>query len=487
MLLNEPASGFAGSPPTQIACTPDQAITLTCPAGANAYFGTVSSNTVSFNNLPVTGGFLGIPDAGVIRITNIRVRVPPLPPGSPVSASLSVSGNVSLLLSTATPNVAFVDSPLQPTEYLSPDLSGPIPPNGIALSQCVPINKPLALDPASASAPEGPSFVVRVKEKFLTAFKILSTVTIPPPDVNTRPPAEPQNIPGTVYPNSETMFFNPLFPGSFATAGLASQATRILVRFNGPPFGVQVHAPIYERGKGPLDSRVRLVAGGADGASATYTPLGPLSTLNTFYSAAQQYFSPPGFWQVYVYEFTAKAPPNPNQLDTVDLPFYLAHTGMPYVSTGTTTVSVTLAPTSEDATPAGSIVPRFADLSVPVPVANLTACSGSPAVKVVIGSKAGPANARVWQIGVNNYGTAAATNAAITGVTLSQTFGAACTPVVSSAFPVAVGTVNASSTVNAPVAINFTGCAATARFKVDIGYAADGGISGTSTYFNQFQ
>ena len=188
-----------------------------------------------------------------------------------------------------------------------------------------------------------------------------------------------------------------------------------------------------------------------------------------------------------MYEVTAKAPVNPFTLDTIDLPFYLAHPGVPYVTTGATSVNVTMAPISADGTPFGTWTPRFADISTPMPVANLTACAGSPAIKSVISSKSGPSNARIWQIGLYNYGTASATNAKVTGVTLVQTFGPACTPVISTAFPLNVGTVAASATGLGAVTINFGSCAATARFKVDIGYAADGVISGSYSYANQYQ
>jgi hypothetical protein len=373
---------------------------------------------------------------------------------------------------------------IQPGETLNvsvmqPDLSGLLPPGGLPLSQCVPVNRPLALDAASTSVPDGVSFVVRVREQdsFLGEFKNLSIFSVPVPDVNFRPAAEPQNVPGTIY-DRETNFYNPAFPaaGGLSTAGLATQATRIMVRFNGPAGGVQVHAPIYERGRGPADSRVRLVASGPDGGSLSYVPLGPLSPLNTYYSTAQ----------LYVYEFTAKAPQS-YEIDTIDLPFFLAHTGMPYVSTGLTTVNVTLAPISSDGSPFATYIPRFADMSFPVPVADLAACAGTPAVKALISSRSGPSTARVWNLGINNYGTAPATNAKITSLTLTQTFGPACTPVIGTPFPAAIGTVPAGSTVTAPVTISFAGCTATSRYTVAIGYAADGGISGTSTYFNQFQ
>jgi hypothetical protein len=482
LLINEPGSGLTGTASEQTACPAADVLAQTCSPDANVFPGFIEpgSNEVQFLNVPFPSTGLPFPGTPVVlRITNIRANMAAFngQPVGPVVAALSISGSFPLSVEApSTATVAFYQPAMETPQVLLPDLSGPIPSGGLALSQCVAVNKPLALDPASASAPDGVSFVLRIPEGFPTALKPLSVTSPPPADVNTRPVASTQDMPGIIY-NSETAFFNPTFPGNLAIAGLATQATRILVRFNGPAAGVQVHAPVYESGKGPLDSRVRLVAGGPDGSWPTYSPLGPLSSLNTYYSSSQ----------VYVYEVTAKAPPTPYVTDTIDLPFYLAASGAPYVGTGSTSVSVTLAPTSTDFSSSAAYIPRFVDSSTPIPVANLTACAGAPAVKAQISSKSGPAGARVWQIGVNNYGTAAAANAKVTGVALTQTFGAACTPVVSTSFPVSAGTVAASTTVNAPVTLNFTGCSPTVRFKVDIGYAADGGVSGTSTYFNQFQ
>jgi hypothetical protein len=361
---------------------------------------------------------------------------------------------------------------------MQPDLSGPLAAGGLSLTSCLPLNRPLALDPASTSAPDGVSFMLRMSEGFASAFKtvVVTPATIPP-DVNSRPGPTPQNIPGQVV-FSETNFFNPdlTSAGNMNVAGLATQATRFLVRFTSPPAGLQVHAPVYENGRGPLDSRVRLIAASPDGSSPTYTPLGPLSSLNTYYAPTL----------TYVYEVTAKNPLNPIQVDTLDLPFYLAQTGASYVTPGTTTVNVSFAPLSADMTPFGVWVPRFRDDSTTMTVANLAACPVRPTLKSVISSQTGPVNARVWQLGINNYGNGVALNARITSLSLKQTAGGACTPVVSSGLP-PLGDIAASSTATGPVTIDFTGCPILARFSATIGFAADNALAGSSTYNNLFR
>ena len=55
-----------------------------------------------------------------------------------------------------------------------------------------------------------------------------------------------------------------------------------------------------------------------------------------------------------------------------------------------------------------------------------------------IAAKSGPANARVWTLSLYDNGPAGAGNAVIPSFTLVQTAGAACTPVVNTASPLAV-------------------------------------------------
>ena len=480
LLVDEPGSGIPGTPPTQIPCGYTDETTFTCPAGTNTYQGSYSAaNQINFFGVTIPPPLaIGGPSL-IFRITNLRADVTALPPFGNVMASISISGPVSVPINNPTFAVAFVGPAPMTSTLLMPDLVTPVPAAGIPLSQCVAVNRLLSLDPTSPTAPEGVGFVVRLKENFSTAFMNYSVPAFVPADVNSRPPAAAQNVPGTIY-NKETAFFNPVFPATdnLVLSGLATQGTRILLKFVGPPAGVQIHAPVYENGGTSLNSRLRLVATAPDGSSPSYTPLGPLSPLNTYYSTAQ----------VYVYEVTARTPVNPVGIDTIDLPFYFANPGAPYVGLGLTQVNVTLAPTSADHSPTNILAPRFADVSIPMPVANLGACAGVPMLKALILSKAGAIGGnRTWQIGLNNFGTAPATTSRVTGLTLFQTAGPVCAPVVTTPFPVPVGFVGIGATVPGAVNINFAGCAATARFKVTIDFAADLGISGNNVYFNQFQ
>jgi hypothetical protein len=94
-----------------------------------------------------------------------------------------------------------------------------------------------------------------------------------------------------------------------------------------------------------------------------------------------------------------------------------------------------------------------------------------------ITSKTGAINARVWTLPISNAGPGTAFQTQITSFALTQTSGAACTPVVVSSLPVAAGNISSGSSANANVAIDFTGCAALAKFTATAGLSANGGGS----------
>lgn len=104
-----------------------------------------------------------------------------------------------------------------------------------------------------------------------------------------------------------------------------------------------------------------------------------------------------------------------------------------------------------------------------------------------ITTKTGPTNARLWTLSLLNNGPDDAQVAVIDGFTLTQTFGPACTPVIQSTF-LLVGNLAPSQTGTATASINFTGCAASARFTAKFTYSANGGnVSGYVTRTNQYQ
>jgi hypothetical protein len=125
--------------------------------------------------------------------------------------------------------------------------------------------------------------------------------------------------------------------------------------------------------------------------------------------------------------------------------------------------------------------------------ASLTAVfnsAGGTTMNATIAGKSGPSSARVWTLNFINNGPGAATGISLNGFTLTQVAGTACTPVLMApvSFPAAVGSATAGNSAQINVTINFTGCAAAARFRLTAPFSANGGtVSGTLLLNNQFQ
>ena len=114
----------------------------------------------------------------------------------------------------------------------------------------------------------------------------------------------------------------------------------------------------------------------------------------------------------------------------------------------------------------------------PPPLPNIvTRRSAGVALLSAIVRKSGPPDARNWTIGVLNLGLHIAESTRIHGFTLTQTAGAACTPVTPkpSAFPLVVGDLNPGGVGSVNIPIDFSGCSADARFSVVAALSANGG------------
>ena len=120
-----------------------------------------------------------------------------------------------------------------------------------------------------------------------------------------------------------------------------------------------------------------------------------------------------------------------------------------------------------------------------------SSCEGVlPELSALISGKSGTQNARAWTITLSNQSGCPAENAQIDGLTLTQTYGVACTPVIHSppSFPLGVGNIAAHSKASGTVTLDFSACANTARFSATIPFSAnDGAVSGSKTLNNQFR
>ena len=131
--------------------------------------------------------------------------------------------------------------------------------------------------------------------------------------------------------------------------------------------------------------------------------------------------------------------------------------------------------------------PTAATVSLSGP-ATVTANFANTSLSGLIASKSGSQSARVWTITLSNTGPGAASTAQINSLILTQTGGGACSPVVTSAFPVAVGNIGPASSGSGAVTINFTGCPVNARFTTTFTFSANAGaVTGSRTLYNEFQ
>ena len=112
----------------------------------------------------------------------------------------------------------------------------------------------------------------------------------------------------------------------------------------------------------------------------------------------------------------------------------------------------------------------------------------APVLSGNVTGKSGPAAARTSTITLANTGPGAGTGARITNFALTQTSGAACTPVVMTPLPVEVGDIAPGVSANGTVTVNYSGCAPANRYTVTFGYSANSGaVTGSRTLYNQFQ
>jgi len=101
------------------------------------------------------------------------------------------------------------------------------------------------------------------------------------------------------------------------------------------------------------------------------------------------------------------------------------------------------------------------------------------------GAKSGPVNARAWIINIGNGNSFTATGAQVTGLTLTQSFGAACTPVILG-IPAVAGDIPPGGTLPATVTIDFSSCSGRVFFKAVASVSSNGGtVHGTITALNQ--
>ncbi len=115
--------------------------------------------------------------------------------------------------------------------------------------------------------------------------------------------------------------------------------------------------------------------------------------------------------------------------------------------------------------------------------------AGTPALGGTLTGKTGVQNARVWSFSITNTGTGSALGAQATSFNLTQTSGAACTPVITSpTFPASLGDIAPAGSATLNVTIDFTGCVNLAKFTLSMPLTANNGAAtGSVVRLNEYR
>lgn len=303
-----------------------------------------AANAVEWTDIPFDPPGSG--NVRTLRFTNLRTS-DYSPPGF---VCLSCFGQV----------VAFVSSPGlhvdQPLQTLGYEQQGLIFQTGTAI-----------FSPTTPHDPTGPAtdFTMTFTGLFPGVFKP-RTIAASPDDTSVN---ADQNIPGKAYP-SASGFYNASFTGTDEGAGLATQGTRLVARFEKVPLGVSLF--VTEQPIAPLGAlRAQLVNTGPDGAGP-YKPA--FATSNGFVQIAVNSGVAVAVWEV--------TSANPVAIESaqfgvaVSFSADLAHP----IQTGTATVRGSLGPLSNVFIPSlTEPAPRYVE-NPPQPAFKV----GSPGVSAVV-------------------------------------------------------------------------------------------------------
>ena len=83
-----------------------------------------------------------------------------------------------------------------------------------------------------------------------------------------------------------------------------------------------------------------------------------------------------------------------------------------------------------------------------------------------------------------NSGAAEGNGVTIVSFKLTQTAGTACSPVITTPLPKAVGNVAPNATIKGSIVVNFSSCAKNARFSATMLHSVTGGTSFTTALTN---
>jgi hypothetical protein len=300
--------------------------------------------------------------------------------------------------------------------------------------QCLSANESIAKDPTAAlgsGGQNGQQFLVRYDEGFGTAWKVRNINQVINPATATTVTDVNQNVPGAIY-NTEAGFQNntsdpsPNPPGStgagivgsasnssqfstrgLATAGVASQGTRLYVNFGTVPNGSQIFVPTRVSITAPITGATTgyavLVSTDANGAGPAGGPPS-VASGNTAGLAPVSVSSGTG---LAVYEVMQS---DPFSLERLQIPVavaFVANSGNNLPAPGVqSTISSGFAPLSNVGTASDTApIPRFAPSTTPRNSFNVVKCSCNILFPFVTNQQGFDTGVAISNTSVDPYGT----------------------------------------------------------------------------------
>jgi hypothetical protein len=350
LLIDEPGSGLAGSPPAPVFCqTPGtQPGTGACPVNANAWIGSVSGNAVTF--LGVTINPPGTVGNRIFRISNIRANANLVPPGNPgqVLGLISISGSTSVPVNPAQQVVGLTQDGVS-FSLGNAINDGDLDAGGGTFQQCEDADKV-----AFAT--------MRFTEGFATAFKLFGSTA--------------QTALGTIY-NTESGLTLSSYAGILSVANFA---TRLKATFTNIPTGVTLYVGTTNTNAIVGTNEAILVSSETGG----YFAVPPTTTATAANGATV------GVWAVPVVNGTGTAVWEVTgatglAVSEIDIPLFVSFTASPPSNTPTPDLAAAVAGGFAPTPPAFSItdgaitsttlpIPRFADVAQSGTLFNVNVC-----------------------------------------------------------------------------------------------------------------
>jgi hypothetical protein len=403
LLIDEPGSGLGGDGPLRaqkLCATPFTGCTATVSTAAetatnggiplsigsdglfaaNVYQGIVSGNSVTFNGVPVLAPTTT--GSRVFRISNVRINAQPLSGGSAsggtaVQASVSTSPAGALTISNSTPNVGFVS----PSLSVGSDSVG-------SLNQCASHTRS-TVSTISFKELFGTAFKTRLNPGLVdTAYVAQNGLTFAPGTTN----VTSQSTPGAVY-NSESNLVIPIPAGQQSTvAGLADFGTRLKATFNNVPAGARIFVSQSNVNNASTLITKPTVIGGIQ--TTSYAQLvtsetvgdsigvgGILPSLDTS-TLSDSDLGAKTVAEVSLSNGTGTAVwevlnTNPNSNETFKFGVYITYSAATATNSplpGTTTVTLSYAPTATSGVASTGPIPRFAVGGTPATIFTIAIC-----------------------------------------------------------------------------------------------------------------